>query len=172
MENLKPITSGCNLLVNSLMESISSCTKKLYCKLSTKLANPLRHQKPIGRYSKLLSMAKKTPIILPLLVNDKFITNFFEKANLFIEFFSKKCQPLQNNSTLPKFHTYRTENRLNDFTFYNEKLMKIIQSLGPNRAHGYDGISIRMLKLCSLSKIKPLSIILQNCLKSSIFPDG
>ena len=34
-----------------------------------------------------------------------------------------------------------------------------------------DGISIRMLKLGSPSIIKPLSIIFQNCLKSSIFPD-
>ena len=63
-----------------------------------------------------------------------------------------------------------TENRLNDITFDNEKLAKIIQSLDPNKAQGYDGISIRMLKLSSLSIIKPLSIIFQNCLKSTVFP--
>ena len=73
-------------------------------------------------------MAKKIPIIPPLLVNDKFVTNFLEKANLFNEFFSKQCQPLQNNSTLPKSNSYHTENRLNDITFDNEKLLKIIQS--------------------------------------------
>ena len=114
---------------------------------------------------------QKIPIIPPLLVNDKFITNFLEKANLFNEFFSKQCQPLQNNSTLPKSNTYHTENRLNDITFDNEKLLKIIQSLDANKAHGYDGISIRMLKLGSPSIIKPLSIIFQTCLKSGIFPD-
>ena len=116
-------------------------------------------------------MAKKITIIQPLLVNDKFITNFLEKANLFNEFFSKQHQSLQNNSTLPKHSTYHTENRLNDITFGNEKLLKIIQSLDANKARGYDGISIRMLKLSSLSIVKPLSIIFQNCLKSSTFPD-
>ena len=65
---------------------------------------------------------------------------------------------------------HHTENRLNDITFDNEKLAKIIQSLDPNKAQGYDGISIRMLKLSSPSIIKPLSIIFQNCLKSSVFP--
>ena len=116
-------------------------------------------------------MAKKITIIQPLLVNDKFITNFLEKANLFNEFFSKQHQSLQNNSTLSKHSTYHTENRLNDITFGNEKLLKIIQSLDANKARGYDGISIRMLKLSSLSIVKPLSIIFQNCLKSSTFPD-
>ena len=38
-------------------------------------------------------------------------------------------------------------------------------------ATGYDSISIRMLKISSLCIIKPLSIIFQKCLKSSIFPD-
>ena len=114
---------------------------------------------------------QKNSIIPLLLVNDNFITNFLEKSNLFNEFFSKQCQPLQNNSTLPKSNTYHTENRLNDITFDNEKLLKIIQSLDANKAHGHDGISIRMLKLGSPSIIKPLPIIFQKCLKSGTFPD-
>ena len=77
-----------------------------------------------------------------------------------------------NNSTLPtKSNTYHTENRLNNITFENEKLLKRIQSLDVNKAHGYDVISIRMLKLSSRSITKPLSIIFQSCMKSDIFPD-
>ena len=34
---------------------------------------------------------KKVPIIPRLFVNDKFVTNFLEKANVFNEFFSKHC---------------------------------------------------------------------------------
>ena len=115
-------------------------------------------------------MAKKIPIIPPLLVNDKFVTNFLEKANLFNEFLSKQCQPLRNNSTFAKSNRYHTKNRVND-TFANEKLLKIIQLLDVNKAHGYDGISIKMLKLSSPSIINPLSIIFQKYLKSGIFPD-
>ena len=49
-----------HLISNSLTETIRSSKEKFYCKLSTKLANPLRHQKPIGRYSKLSPMVKKS----------------------------------------------------------------------------------------------------------------
>ena len=145
--------------------------EKFYCKLSTKLANPSTSSKTYWPILKTFVNGQKIPIIQPLPVNDNFITNFLEKANLFGEFFSKQCQPLQNNSTLPKSNTYHTENRLNDITFDNEKLLKLTQSLDANKAHGYDGISIRMLKLGSPSIIKPLSIIFQNCLESSAFPD-
>ena len=64
-------------------------------------------------------------------------------------------------------------------------MLKIIPSLYENKTHGYDGIPTRMLKLSSSSIIipkrmlklssssiiKPFSIIFQNRLKSSIFPD-
>ena len=159
------------LISNSLIEIIRASKEKFYCKLFTKLANPSTSSKTYWSILKTFVNCKKIPIILPLLVNDNFITNFLEKANWFNEFFSKQCQPLQNNSTLPKSNTHHTENRLNGITFDNEKLLKIIQSLDANKAHGYDGISIRMLKLGSPSIIKPLYIIFQNCLKSSTFPD-
>ena len=55
--------------------------------------------------------------------------------------------------------------------FDNDKLLKIIQSLDANKAHGYDSISIRMLNLSSPSITKLLFVIFQNCLKSSIFTD-
>ena len=159
------------LISNSLTETIRSSKEKFYCKLSTKLANRSTSSKTYWSILKIFVNGKKILIIPPLLLNDNFITNFLEKANLFNEFFSKQCQPLQNNSTLPKSNMYHTENRLNNITFDNEKLLKIIQSLDANKAHGYDGISVRMLKLSSPSIIKPPSIIFQNCLKSSTFPD-
>ena len=143
------------LISNTLTETIRSSKEKFYCKLSTKLANPSTSSKAYRSILKTFINGKKIPII-PSLLN---------------KFFSKQCQPLQNNSTLPKSNTYHTENRLNDVTFDNEKLLKIIESLDASKPHGYDGISIRTLKLSSPSKIKPVSIIFQNCLKSSTFPD-
>ena len=107
--------------------------------MSTKLANPSTSSKTYWPILKIFVNGKKIPIIPPLLVKDKFVTNFLEKTNLFSEFFSKKCQPLKNNSTLPKSNTYHSEKRLNDITFDNEKLLKIIQSLDANKDHGYDG---------------------------------
>ena len=73
------------------------------CKLSTKLANPSTSSRSYWSILKTFVNGKKIPIISPLLVNGKFATNFFEKANLFNQFFSKQCQPL------PKSNTYHTE---------------------------------------------------------------
>ena len=138
--------------------------------MSAKLPDPSTLSKSYWSILKTFVNGQKNSVILPLLVNDKFVTNVLEKANLFNDFFSKQCQPVQNKSTLPKSNTYHTENRQNDIIFDNEKLLKILESLHANKAHGYDDISRRMLKLSGLSIMKPLSVF-QNRLKSSIFPD-
>ena len=50
-------------------------------------------------------------------------------------------------------------------------LWRYYQKLDPNKPHGHDTISIRMLKLCGDSIWKPLEIILKNSTKEGIFPD-
>ena len=49
-------------------------------------------------------------------------------------------------------------------------LLTLIRSLDINKSHGFDQISIRMLKICDSSLIKPLSIIFINALNSGVFP--
>ena len=44
---------------------------------------------------------KKIPLIPPILVNDQLVTNFLEKANLFNEFFTRQCNTIEDDSTLP-----------------------------------------------------------------------
>ena len=46
------------------------------------------------------------------------------------------------------------------------------RSLDQNKAHGYDEISIRMIKLCASSISKPLHPIFRNCLETESFPKG
>ena len=63
-------------------------------------------------------------------------------------------------------------NRLRDFDIDCRKILKLINGLNPQKAHGHDGISIRMAKLCNLTITKPpLSIIYKNCLQQGVFPD-
>ena len=47
---------------------------------------------------------------------------------------------------------------------------KIIKGLDPNKAHGHDMISIRILKLCGGSIYKPLRLIFRACLDQGTFP--
>ena len=50
-------------------------------------------------------------------------------------------------------------------------MLKIINALNINKAHGHDDISIQMVKLCGKSVFKPLSMIFDNCIDAGTFPD-
>ena len=84
---------------------------------------------------------------------------------------ASKCTSLVYNSTLPNSLQYVSAARLSSFYFNEEVILKIIYALNINKAHGHDDISIRMIKLCSKSVIKPLSIIFKNYIKTGTFPD-
>ena len=104
-------------------------------------------------------------------MNGKIITDFNEKANLFNKYFSSQCNPLPNDSKLPENQTYITETKLSSFNTEHEDIYKIIKTLDINRAHGHDEVSIRMLKLCDKSIVKPLSIIFNNYKLKNTFPN-
>ena len=53
-----------------------------------------------------------------------------------------------------------------------QKNIGMIQHLNVNKAHGHDGISIRMLKICCGSISKPLSKIVKKCLSDGYFPQS
>ena len=48
----------------------------------------------------------------------------------------------------------------------------LMHSLNINKAHGYDNLSIRLLKLCDSSIVKPLLMTFKNCLQSGSFPNN
>ena len=66
---------------------------------------------------------------------------------------------------------FENSNRLSTVDIDSKKILKLIQGLNCNKAYGHDGISIRMLKLCGLSVIKPLSLLFNNCLRDGVFPN-
>ena len=45
-----------------------------------------------------------------------------------------------------------------------DDIAKIIHNFDPNKAHGHDMISIRMLKICGNSIYKPLQLIFRSCI--------
>ena len=67
---------------------------------------------------------------------------------------------------------FLTDKRLSTVKFVNAGILKIIQNLNPNKAHGHDKISIRMLKICGNSLCRPLELIFNNCLVNGIFPSA
>ena len=51
-----------------------------------------------------------------------------------------------------------------------EDIYLIIKNLIPNKAHGWDDISIRMIKLCGKSIVFPLKLLFQSSLEKGLFP--
>ena len=107
---------------------------------------------------------RKISVIPPLFHNNKFVTDFKEKAELFNSFSAKQCSLIKNDSKLPPRLHFLTDKRLSTVKFVNTDILKIIQNLDPNKAHGHDKISIRMLKICGNSLCRPLELIFNDCL--------
>ena len=82
-----------------------------------------------------------------------------------------QCTPISNDSTLPNTRNSVSNVCLLSIQFEDQNIIKIIHSLNYNKAHGYDDISIRLLKICDSSIGKPFSVICKNGLQTGTFPN-
>ena len=81
-----------------------------------------------------------------------------------------QCTPLQNSSSLPTFYLI-TDETLSTFYISHDDIFAIIKNLNPNKSHGWDDISIRMIKLCGKSIVYPLKLIFEASLQGGEIPD-
>ena len=156
---------------SEISQMISKRKKEYYDQLSKKLNDPLTSSKTYWSMLKTFYSGTKIPLIPPIIIDNKVIRNFREKANVFNIFFALQCMAIVNDSILPSTIIYRTENRLSTISFKDEDVLKIIKSLNINKAHGHDDISIRLLQICGAEVVKPLSLIFKNCIQYGIFPN-
>ena len=89
---------------------------------------------------------------------------------MFNDYFSKQCTALDSNSSIPANISFETEEILSTFEICYGDIVKIIRSLDPNKAHGHDEISPRLIKIWASSISKSLVILFRNCLESESFP--
>ena len=157
-------------LQTRLSSLIEESKNQYYTRLSHKLLDPKTSQKSYWSILKTFLNNKKIPCIPPLLHQDKFVTDFKEKANIFNNFFANQCSIVSNNSDLPVTLTRKTHEFLSTIDFSTDDILKIIRKLDPNKAHGHDMINIRMIKICDTSICRSLKLIFQSCLESGTFP--
>ena len=110
------------------------------------------------------------PSIPPVFHENKSITDFGEKAELFNAFLVRQCSMIKNTSVLPTNCEILTDKSLSNITFTDNDIEKIIKGLDPNKDHGHDLICIPMLKLRGGSIYKHLRIIFRACLDQETFP--
>ena len=64
-----------------------------------------------------------------------------------------------------------TDNKLSSFDISSNVIFQLIKNLEPNKVHGHEEISVKMLKLCAPSICKPLTLLFENCLAFREFPN-
>ena len=111
---------------------------------------------------------KKIPAMPPLLVDGKFASDFCEKANLFNNFFSAICTPIQNTSIFPPF-LYRINTRTTSFRVTKEDILLIIKALDSSKAHGWDNILKKLFRFVVSRSLFLLRKYLNNCWKNRNF---
>ena len=135
--------------------------------LGNKLNDPQTGVKSYWSILNKLLQKNKITLIPPILSNGAFITNVYKKITLFNTFFADQCTRINNSSTLPPFE-YKVNSKI---AFSELEIVSIIRSLNTNKAHGWDGISIRMIKICDETIALLLKIIFDTALKSGSYPD-
>ena len=116
-----------NALSNECKNTILEAKEKYISQLSQKLIDPLTEPKTYWKIINPFVNNKKTPIIPPSLVNNKYISNFSEKVNLFNKFFACQSTPLENNSSLPPFCP-KTEKSLSSLEISETDIFAIIKN--------------------------------------------
>ena len=158
-------------LMREQYTNLVELAKEKYLKsLGNKLSDPYTGAKSYWSALKILLKKNIASIIPPIIYDSIFVTDPEEKCVLFNNHFAKQCTILQTDSVLPNQDRI-TPSTLKSVGFAVEDILKHIRGLNPNKAHGHDGISIKMLQICDKSILKPLRIIYSNCIEKGYFPE-
>ena len=125
--------------------------KYYYAPITKKLTNHTKNCKAYWSLLRRFLNNKKTPLIPPLLHENKFVTNFKEKVELFNSHFATRCSLINCCSKLQQQIKYLTGNRRSILSLPYDKIAKLFQNLDLNKVHGHDNISMRMVKVCGHS---------------------
>ena len=109
--------------------------------------------------------------------NDSILTDHTDIDNNFNLYFTNIGPNLANevknvNSINPLSYLNNFDNNVFQFHDIDESIVeKIIDNFPSKNSCGYDGISLRLLKFCKLTIIKPLMLIIRQVLNTGIFPE-
>ena len=109
-----------NILQDRIITAIEASKQKYYCRMTNNLINTQKSSKVDWSLLKGFLNNKKIPLIPLLFHENRFVTDFKEKAELFNSFFAKQCSLIINDSELQNSLTFYTDNRLSTVSFSHE----------------------------------------------------
>ena len=129
--------------------------------MSNKLNNPLTAPRIYWSILNCLLSNRKILTIPPLLVNGN---KLFRKSWPFNKSFADECTPLNDLNKLAPLYL-KTEKKLCNLSISKNDMFTNISNLDPDKSHGWDNLSVRMIKLCGDSLIFPLNCIFEGALR-------
>ena len=150
---------------------ITTAKDNYFASLGRKLSNPNIGIKKYWSTLNRIINKKNVWNIPPLIENSMFVTNFQEKANIFNNHFVQQCSLNINESVYPGRCVTRCNKLLETIDINGDNVLKIIRSLDCNKAHGWDDLSVSMLKICDYSIVRPLCLIYKEWLETGNFPE-
>ena len=139
LDELQEKTDECTALILDAKEKYVRC-------MSNKLNDPLTASKTYWSILNRFLNNRKIPAIPPLLVNGDIITNFSEKDDLFNKIFADQCTSLNNLNKFPPL-CLKTDKKLGNLSINENDISTIIRNFDPNKSHGWNNSSVRMIKL-------------------------
>ena len=101
-----------------------------------------------------------------------FVTNFQAKANIFNDHFVEQCSVIIMIASYQISSLARCDSLLSNVEITGEKILHIIRSLDPKKNHGWDDLSINIIKLSGIEIVKPLYLVHMKCLETGRFPSS
>ena len=81
----------------------------------------------------------------------------------FNDYFTLQCLTVNTGIVIPQNSTVNVA-KLSSISITDYKILDIIRSLKPNKAHGWYNVSVRMIKHCDSALVFPLKLIFLNFL--------
>ena len=88
---------------------------------------------------------------------------------IFNDYFILQCTVIDTGSAVPDDVPFHVP-PLSNFHISDETILRIIRSLNPTEAHGWDDISVRMINISDEALVVPLRLIFENCKNEGVFP--
>ena len=107
----------------------------------------------------------------PLHVNDRYVTDSSEKANIFNSFFLSHCKLNTSQAQLPAFNA-KTDHNFSNIVISEQEVLDQIKCLDIKKASGHDGISSRMIKEAGYTIVGSLTKLFNMSLENGKFPDN
>ena len=157
--------------INDVSKIISKRNEEYLYHLASKLNYSSTSGRTYWPILKTFYNGKKVPLVPPLQTGNTLVSDFKMKAKIFNEFFASQCVPFNNDSSIPYCRRYMANAKICSIKFENKDIFNVIKAYDPCKAHGYEDISLRVLKICDSAIVKPLTVLFKNCISECIFTD-